>query len=198
MLSPDETFAGLRRADYVLAIGDWGFGAEVLEANSHLKGIGCAYERPEIYGLSVATATRLKIPVTNLHITSYIDSTAELTLAFLMALAWRIPEADRYTRCGRFRQEQSIMFTTTSLAGKTLGLVGLGKVARAFAPMVAGLRMNVVYTKRTRLDTAEEELPRRHLGRQPRRAPVHERLRVAARRQQPLERRAHRRAGVRA
>jgi glyoxylate reductase len=155
MLSRDELAAALKRSDYVFAIGDWGIDNDLLAENGHLKGIACAYDDPWVW-FDLEFATSLGIPITGLTISTFIDSTADLTMAFLLALAWRIPEADRYTRCGRFRQEQSLQFMCTSLPGKTLGMVGLGHVGVLVVPKARAFDLNVVYTKRTRLGKDEE------------------------------------------
>lgn len=155
MLSRDELAAALKRCDYVLAIGDWGIDNELLEANQHLKGIACAYDDPEVW-FDLEFVASLNIPITGLHISTFCDSTADLTMALLLALAWRIPEADRYTRCGKFRQEQSLQFTCTSVPGKTLGMIGLGEVGRLVVPRARAFELEVLYTKRTRFDPEVE------------------------------------------
>jgi phosphoglycerate dehydrogenase-like enzyme len=155
MLTRDELHAGLQRSDYVLAIGDWGIDRDMLVANRHLKGIACAYDDAEIW-FDFDLATELGIPLTGLHIETFVTATADLTMAFLLALAWRIPEADAYTRAGKFRQEQSTQFTCTSVTGKTLGLIGLGKVGTLVVPRARSFGMKVVYTKRRRLDPSLE------------------------------------------
>jgi glyoxylate reductase len=155
MLSREELDAGLKRSDYVFAIGDWGIDNELLAQNRHLKGISCAYDDPWVW-FDLEFVTSLGIPITGLRISTFIDSTADLTMAFLLALAWRIPEADRYTRCGRFRQEQSTQFTCTALPGRTLGMVGLGHVGELVVPRARPFLLDIVYTKRTRLDPQKE------------------------------------------
>jgi glyoxylate reductase len=156
MLSRDEVAAALKRSDYVFAIGDWGIDNELLAENQHLKGIACAYDDPWVW-FDLPYVTSLGIPITGLTISTFIDSTADLTMALLLALAWRIPQADRYTRCGKFRQEQSMQFTCTSLPGKTLGMVGLGHVGVLVVPRARPFDLNIVYTKRNRLDPETEQ-----------------------------------------
>jgi glyoxylate reductase len=155
MLSRDELSAALSRSDYVFAIGDWGIDNELLAENKHLKGISCAYDDPWVW-FDLEFVTSLGIPITGLTISTFIDSTADLTMALLLALAWRIPEADRYTRAGRFRQEQSTQFVCTALPGKTLGMVGLGAVGTLVVPRARPFDLKIVYTKRNRLDPETE------------------------------------------
>jgi glyoxylate reductase len=80
-------------------------------------------------------------------------------MAMLLALAYRLVDADRYTRCGKFRQEQTMALMGLGCPGKTVGLVGLGKVAEIMAPRIRAFEMHALYTKRTRLaDERERQL----------------------------------------
>jgi glyoxylate reductase len=78
-------------------------------------------------------------------------------MALLLGLAWRLVEADRFTRSGKFRQEQSMSFLCHSLPGKTLGLIGLGSIGNKLVPRARAFELEVIYTKRTRLSEAEEK-----------------------------------------
>lgn len=158
MLSRDELSPALARSDYLLCIGDLAIDRDLLMANRHLKGIACA-ARDVTGWIDLDLATSLKIPVSGLSSAAYgtiCQSTADLTMALLLALAWRVQEADAYTRLGRFRQEQTIHFTCSALAGKTLGMIGLGSVARFVAPRARSFELKVIYTKRERLQAEEE------------------------------------------
>src|SRR5207237_5359341 len=68
-------------------------------------------------------------------------STAELTISHLMALARHLPAADATMRQGKWERAK---LTGTQLAGKTLGIVGLGRVGREVARRAAGLDMKVI------------------------------------------------------
>jgi glyoxylate reductase len=76
-------------------------------------------------------------------------TTAELTIALLLALVRRVAEGDRLVR----RREEWIwapnMMLGTGLAGKTLGLVGYGRIAREVERLVRAFGMEVVHTSRT-------------------------------------------------
>ena len=156
MLSRDELKAALRRTDYFLSIGDLPLDADILDANPELKGISAVAGHPEEW-MDVDAATARGIPVTGLTRGPVLKTTADLTIALLLGLAWRLIEADRYTRCGRFRQEQSTLFMGHSLEGKTLGLVGLGGVGQAVARRARAFELELVYTKRERASPSLEE-----------------------------------------
>jgi glyoxylate reductase len=157
-ISVHELAAAARRSDWLFVLHETNVNAEVLLANRDLSGIGAmARFDPEI---DMETATSLGIPVIvedpadsydGVHLT-----TADLTVAMLIGLAYRLVESDHYTRCGKFRQEQTMALMGLGCPGKTVGLIGLGKVARHMVPRLQAFGMQVLYTKRTRLDPGKE------------------------------------------
>jgi phosphoglycerate dehydrogenase-like enzyme len=70
-----------------------------------------------------------------------VESTAELALALMLAAARRIPEGDASVRAGRFQLDTPTGFV---LAGKTLGLVGLGRIGARMASYGRSLGMTVL------------------------------------------------------
>ncbi len=72
------------------------------------------------------------------------DSAAELTLALMLALARRIPQADRYVRDGRWPEEGNYALTG-ELTGRKVGILGLGRVGKEIARRLAVFKMHVVY-----------------------------------------------------
>ncbi|HWB53869.1 MAG TPA: hydroxyacid dehydrogenase, partial [Tepidisphaeraceae bacterium] len=68
-------------------------------------------------------------------------STAEHALALMMALARKIPQADAHVRSGNWKRNQ---YQGTQLAGKTLGVVGLGRIGRTVAARALAMEMKVV------------------------------------------------------
>jgi D-3-phosphoglycerate dehydrogenase len=90
--------------------------------------------------IDVAAATRKGIVVMNTPGGNTI-STAEHTITLLMALARHIPAADASLRQNKWERTK---FVGTQLAGKTLGVVGLGRVGREVARRAVGLDMKVI------------------------------------------------------
>lgn len=153
MISKPELIDGIRRADYLYTLGDTVIDAEVLDANPNLKGIAGMSMILNVIDIDAATARG--IPVTNIpHVIN--KTTADLTMALLLGLAWRLVEADRFTRSGKFRQEQSMSFLCHSLPGKTLGLIGLGAIGQEIVKRARAFDLDVIYTKRTRLPAETE------------------------------------------
>lgn len=153
MISRDELLARVRRADYVVTLGDTPIDAEVLDAAPDLKGIAAMAMGLNVIDVEAATARG--VVVTNIeHVIA--KTTCDLTMALILGMAWRLVEADRFTRCGKFRQEQSMSFLCHSLPGKVVGMIGLGRIGEEIAKRARAFEMPVVYTKRTRLDEARE------------------------------------------
>jgi glyoxylate reductase len=76
-----------------------------------------------------------------------VDTTADLTMALLLAAARRIPEADRYVREGQWTRERPWypdMFVGKDIAGATLGIVGLGQIGQAVADRARGFGMHLL------------------------------------------------------
>src|SRR5438093_6778205 len=90
--------------------------------------------------IDVGAATRKGIVVMNTPGGNTV-STAEHTITLLLALARHIPAADASIHQGKWERSK---FVGTQLAGKTLGIVGLGRVGREVARRAAGLDMKVV------------------------------------------------------
>jgi hydroxypyruvate reductase 1 len=95
--------------------------------------------------VDVAAATSLGISVGNTPGVLTV-TTAELTVALTFAVARRIPEADAFVRSGEFRDWRLDLLLGDILHGKTLGVVGAGRIGAAYARMmVEGHRMNLLY-----------------------------------------------------
>jgi D-3-phosphoglycerate dehydrogenase / 2-oxoglutarate reductase len=112
--------------------------AELLENPGRLRalvraGVG-------VDNIDVAAATRKGIVVMNTPGGNTI-STAEHTIALLMALARHLPTADGSLHAGKWERNK---FVGIQLAGKTLGVIGLGRVGREVARRALGLDMKVI------------------------------------------------------
>jgi glyoxylate reductase len=84
------------------------------------------------------------------------DSTADLAFALMLAVGRRVVEGDRRVRGGRFRHFAPFCFLWRDISGKTLGILGLGRIGRAVARRAGGFGMQVVYHNRNRLPAEEE------------------------------------------
>ena len=108
--------------------------------------------------VDVAACTRRGVVVTNTP-DVLTDTTADFAWALLMATARRVVEADRYVREGRFQQWEYMLLLGGDVHGKTLGVVGFGRIGRAMARRAQGFGMRVLYQDAVAADAvAEREL----------------------------------------
>ena len=105
--------------------------------------------------VDVAACTRRGVVVTNTP-DVLTDTTADFAWALLMAIARRVVEADRYLREGRFQQWEYMTLLGGDVHGKTLGVVGFGRIGRAMARRGLGFGMRVLYQDAVAADAATE------------------------------------------
>lgn len=73
------------------------------------------------------------------------DAVCELGIGLLFALLRRLPAADQFVRSGAWQQQQPFPIATT-LAGKTVGIVGLGRIGQDLARRLMGFGVTIAYT----------------------------------------------------
>ncbi|MCJ7734302.1 MAG: hypothetical protein MUP11_07115 [Anaerolineales bacterium] len=111
---------------------------EVLDAGISLKAVVRA--GVGLDNIDAAYAKEKGVQVLNTP-TASTQSVAELTIAYLMALARNIPQMTASMKAGKWEKKT---FTGTEIAGKTLGLIGSGRIGSAVAERAAALGMTVV------------------------------------------------------
>jgi D-3-phosphoglycerate dehydrogenase len=126
-MTREELLAAVPGADALVVRSATRVDAEVLEAGGHLKVVGRA--GIGLDNVDVAAATRLGIMVVNAP-QSNVISAAEHTVALILAQARNIPQAHFALRDGHWERGR---FQGTELYGKTLGLLGLGRVGALVA-----------------------------------------------------------------
>jgi glyoxylate reductase len=94
--------------------------------------------------VDLAAATRRKVVVTNTP-DVLTEATADLTMALVLAAARRIGEGERLVRAGGWRGWEPAQLLGADLAGKTIGLVGFGRIGRAVARRARGFGLRVIY-----------------------------------------------------
>jgi glyoxylate reductase len=153
ILGPAELREAVRHCDYLLCLQHNEVDAGVIDANPGLRLIASMAIEPA--GIDVAHATARGIPVTVIP-PLVTEATADLHWALLLAVARRVPEAERALREGVFPGAQSMHFLGADVHGKTLGVVGLGRIGKAIARRGRGFGMRILYADRARLHAAEE------------------------------------------
>lgn len=106
--------------------------------------------------IDIAAATELGVPVTNTP-GVLTEATADMAFALLMAVTRRIVEGDAFVRAGKWSGWEPQMLLGMELGGKTLGIVGAGRIGLAFAKRARAFEMNVLYHNRRRLDDEIEQ-----------------------------------------
>jgi glyoxylate reductase len=74
------------------------------------------------------------------------DATADMAWALLFAVSRRIPESDVFTRQGLFQGWAPMMYLGLDITGKTLGVVGAGRIGINFARKAKAFAMNIIYS----------------------------------------------------
>ena len=113
--------------------------------------------------IDMAAASRAGIAVTNTP-GVLTDATAEIALTLMLSSARRAGEGERLVRSGQWGGWHPTHMLSTQVTGKTLGIVGMGRIGLAFAKQAHhGLGMNIMYSSRvTRSEQALEGLPAKH------------------------------------
>jgi glyoxylate reductase len=108
--------------------------------------------------IDITAATQRGIMVTNTP-GVLTETTADLAFALLLGAARRIPEADQYTRAGKFKNWQLMqVHMGVDVYEKTLGIVGMGAIGQAVAKRARkGFDMRVVYYSLSKKERAEKE-----------------------------------------
>jgi glyoxylate reductase len=94
--------------------------------------------------IDVNAATARKIPVGNTP-DVLTDATADFAFALMMAVARRIPEAERFVRAEKWKTWGPMLLLGVDLKGATLGLIGFGRIGKAVARRAIGFDMRVIY-----------------------------------------------------
>jgi len=94
--------------------------------------------------IDVNAATARKIPIGNTP-DVLTDATADFAFALIMAVARRIPEAERYVHDGKWKTWGPMLLLGVDLKGATLGLIGFGRIGKAMARRAVGFDMRVIY-----------------------------------------------------
>src|SRR5919197_2643404 len=137
-MTREELLAAVATADALVVRSSTRVDAEVLEAGLNLKVVGRA--GIGLDNVDLDTATRLGIMVVNAP-QSNVISAAEHTIALILAQARNITGADAALREGRWERSR---FQGTELYGKTLGVIGLGRVGTLVAQRMLAFGMRLI------------------------------------------------------
>lgn len=84
------------------------------------------------------------------------DSTAEITLALILSCSRRIVEGDKLVRINKFKGWAPKFHLGIELKGKTLGIIGLGRIGQAVAERAVPFGMKILYYSRTEKENVKK------------------------------------------
>ena len=140
--APSALHEGLCRADAaIVTLGDC-IDAETIQAAARLKIL--ANYAVGYNNIDLAAARQRSLIVTNTP-DVLTDATADLAWALLLATARRIVEGDALVRSGCWTGWSPTQLLGAEVSGKTLGIIGMGRIGQAVAQRAVGFRMPVRY-----------------------------------------------------
>lgn len=157
VLTKKELLAALKGKDALLCQLTDRIDKDVLEAGREKLRIVANYAAG-YDNIDTKTATKLGIAATNTP-GVLTDAVAEHACALIMAIARRIVEADKFMRAGKYKSWEPMLLLGQDVKGKTLGILGLGRIGTAVAERMArGFGMRILYYDVKRSPEFEKQL----------------------------------------
>lgn len=154
VLSKGEIMEQLKGMDGMLCLLTDEIDGEIMDAEPNLKVI--SNYAVGFNNINVDEATKRGIPVTNTP-GVLTETTADFAWTLLMGIARRLVEADKFTRAGKFKGWRPRMLLGSDIYGKTIGIVGMGRIGQAMARRAKGFNMNILYYDEYRPDAKLEK-----------------------------------------
>jgi lactate dehydrogenase-like 2-hydroxyacid dehydrogenase len=155
VLTNKEIIKSLKGKDGLLCLLTDQIDEEVIVSEPRLKMIASyavGYDN-----IDVEAATKQGVPVSNTP-GVLTDATSDMAWALLFSTARRIVEADKFTRAGKFNGWDPMLMHGVDVTGKTLGVVGTGRIGTAFALKSKGFDMKVLYVNLDKNEDLEKKI----------------------------------------
>ncbi|MGH9103175.1 MAG: NAD(P)-dependent oxidoreductase, partial [Acidimicrobiales bacterium] len=153
-----ELESAARRSDYIFCMHGTPITASVVAGSPRVKAIAVTgHSDVDVAACEAAGVRLLMVPSSEEVTNGNRRATADLMVALVLCLAYRVVEADRYSRARGWFQEMTMDLMGVGCEDKTVSLIGLGRVGRFAAPRLRAFGLEVLYTKRSRLPKEEEE-----------------------------------------
>jgi len=143
----------LRRADGAITLLSDPVGGSVIKGSPRLRVISNYAVGTD--NIDLESARKRGVVVTNTP-DVLSEATADIAWTLILGTARRAIEGDRMVRRGRFKGWNPNLLLGMDIAGKTLGIVGMGRIGRATARRAPVFGMKVVYSQRKRLPASSE------------------------------------------
>jgi len=155
IIAKPKLIAAVKKCDYLFSLLHDKIDRAVLAANPKLRGVCSMSITPD--NIDVAAATKRGIQVTEVP-PIVAEATADIHFGLLIAAARRIREGAALVRAGKLPSSQSNRLASAYVYGKTIGIVGAGRIGQATARRARGFGMKIIYWGPRRKPEAEQEL----------------------------------------
>lgn len=160
IIAKSKLIAAVKKCDVLFSLLHDRIDRAVLSANPKLRAVCSMAITPD--NIDVNEATRRGIPVTVVP-PIVAEATADIHFGLMIAVARRMMEGERLVRAGKFPGSQSNHLAGTYVYGKTLGIVGAGRIGQATARRARGFGMKLLYWGPRRKPEAEREFGMEHV-----------------------------------
>ncbi|TLQ21227.1 hydroxyacid dehydrogenase [Lentilactobacillus parafarraginis] len=154
LITKDELIKRVADKDFLITPLSTQVDSDVIDNAPNLKLI--ANYGAGFNNIDIDYAKSKGIPVTNTPKVS-TTSTSEVTCGLIIGLSHRMMEGDTLMRHEGFSGWAPLFFLGHELAGKTLGIIGMGQIGQAVAKRMHAFDMKILYTQRHQLDSETED-----------------------------------------
>ncbi len=156
VLTRQELLEGVKGMDGILPLLTDRIDGELLDAaGPQLKMV--ANYAVGYNNIDLAACTARKVAASNTP-GVLTDTTADLAMALLLAVARRLVPAEAFARAGHYQGWAPLLFLGSDVHHKTLGLMGLGRIGLAMAKRAAGFDMRIIYHDHQQADAEREQM----------------------------------------
>ncbi len=152
--SEDELLDELNKYDALLCMLSTPVTEQVLQSAPNLKVVANFAVGYNNIDIKAASALNIKVANTPDVLT---EACGDFAMALLMATTRSFYQAETYLRNGNFNGWEPLGFLGMELRGKTLGIIGMGRIGQAFAHRAKAFGMNIVYHNRSKLPNETEK-----------------------------------------
>lgn len=155
IIAKSKMIAAAKKCDILFSLLHDKVDRAVLAANPKLRAVASMSITPD--NIDVVEATKRGIAVTVVP-PIVAEATADIHFALMLAVARRLVEGDKLVRAGKFPGAQSNLLAGVFVHGKTIGLVGAGRIGQATARRARGFGMKILYWGPRQKPEAEKEI----------------------------------------
>lgn len=154
VLSKEEMVSGVRGCEGILCLLTDRVDAEIMDAGNLrvISNYAMGYDN-----IDLEAANQRRILVTNTPVDGLKETPADFTFALLLSLARRVCDGNRTVRDGAFSGWSPTLLLGSDVYGKTIGIVGAGRIGSAVARRAMGFGMRILYCGPHRKEELERD-----------------------------------------